>query len=51
MAITNAQRQANRRAKHMRMQAALMAIIVRLHGNDKPLAVELRTMAEDALNG
>jgi hypothetical protein len=53
MAKTAAERQAEaRRTRHERFErrtAALHAILAKLKGNDKPLAVELRALAEDGL--
>ena len=37
--------------KLARRKAALMQIIARLDGNDKPLAVEIRQLAQDGLTG
>lgn len=53
--MTEADRQRefrNRRAKRISlMTGALSAILAKLEGNDKPLAVELRALAEHGLNG
>lgn len=40
-----------RKTERTRMIGALSAIIERLDGNDKPLAVELRAIAQDGLDG
>jgi len=37
------------RARHERMKLALGSIIAKLDGNDKPLAVAVRALAEDGL--
>ncbi len=49
--VAQAQREYRERraARIERMRSALYRIIARLDGNDKPLAVELRTMAEEGL--
>jgi len=39
------------KAKAEKREAGLNAILTRLAGNDKPLAVELRKIAEGALDG
>ncbi len=45
----NAQRQANYRARYTKRTEALKAILTKLDGNNKPLAIELRGMIEEAM--
>lgn len=53
MALSNVERQQRYRAKLAQrlgqMELALTRIAARLDGNDKPLAVELRAIAEEGL--
>lgn len=44
-------RRAAKLASANAMEAALTEIVNRLDGNDKPLAVEIRTLAQQGLNG
>lgn len=53
MALTTAERQERFRkgqaVRIERMRSALEAIVLKLDGNEKPLAVELRALAEAGL--
>ncbi len=40
----------NRTKRDQRRQDALQAILAKLEGNDKPLAVELRALAQQGLS-